>query len=175
MTRLLALFAGNPLIFIGAVLAVFAFGVATGGSAAWYAQGLRLTHAEQEFTGYKQEQTRINQEAKDNADHERAQASKKYDAARAELAGAVESGEIYRRCVAAGKCGARTVRVPVSPTCAGGFRLPTAVRSDEAGTDAVPTVASPAEEIPVINDCAVTTLMINQLQEAIEAQAGYVK
>jgi len=170
MTRLLALFAGNPLIFVGAVLAVFLFGATTGGTAAWKFQGVRITAAKQELVAYQQEQVRIFQEAQHAADIERKQASEQYAQASQDLARAVSDGDVYRRCVAAGKCG---VRVLKQSTCAAGISLPAAERADEASTDTVFTGPEAAAEDPVVNDCAVTTLMLNSLQADIESQPGY--
>lgn len=160
----------NPLWL--AKLIPVAIGAAIGFVLAWGIQSLRLTSAEQEFTAFKQEQVRIYQEAQHDADTKREQASKKYDAARAELASAVGSGEVFRRCVAAGKCG---VRVLKQSTCAAGNGIQAAPSLDATGPNAVFAPAGTAAEDPVIGDCAITTLMNNQLQEAIEAQKGYEK
>ena len=164
----------NPLWI--AKLIPAAIGLAIGFVLAWGIQSLRLTHAEQEFTAFRQEQTRIYQEAQTNADIQRKQASEKYASARAELDAAVESGEVMRRCIAAGKCGVRTVRVcngPPSNTANLSLQARTGV--DATGANAIPAGTGATAEDPVVADCAITTLMINQLQAEIEAQKGYAQ
>ena len=59
------------------------------------------------------------------------------------------------------------------PTCTTGIRLPAADSAHDPGTDAISLIARAAEEDPVVNDCAITTLMLNQLQTDIENQPGY--
>ena len=149
-------------------VAIVAFSTGFGG--AWKVQGLRITSVEQAFTEFKQEQVRIYQEAQDAADKQRVKAAEAFAAKSADLAKAIEDGDVYRRCVDAGKCG---VRVLKQPTCATGIRLPAADSAHDPGTDAISLIARAAEEDPVVNDCAITTLMLNQLQTDIENQPGY--
>ena len=149
-------------------VAFVAFSAGFGG--AWKVQGLRITSVEQAFTEFKQEQVRIYQEAQDAADKQRVKATEAFAAKSEDLAKAIEAGDVYRRCVDAGKCG---VRVLKQPTCATGIRLPATDSAHDPGTDAISLVARAAEEYPVVNDCAVTTLMLNQLQTDIENQPGY--
>ena len=151
-------------------VAFVAFSAGFGG--AWKVQGLRITSVEQAFTEFKQEQVRIYQEAQDAADEQRVKAAEAFAAKSEDLAKAIEAGDVYRRCVAAGKCG---VRVLEQPTCATGVRLPATDSAHDPGTDAISLVARAAEADPVINDCAVTTLMLNQLQTDIENQPGYAQ
>ena len=54
MTWLLKMAASNPLVFWLIIAAIFAFGAASGGSAAWKIQGLRVTAAEQKTTSVQQ-------------------------------------------------------------------------------------------------------------------------
>lgn len=54
MTWLLKMAASNPLVFWLIVAAIFAFGAASGGGAAWKIQGLRVTAAEQKTTSVQQ-------------------------------------------------------------------------------------------------------------------------
>ena len=154
-TLLLTLFK-NSIPYLVAGIAGFglAFGI----------QELRLTHAEQEFTQYKQTQTQLIQEAKDAANKQRDVADAAYDTASKKLETALADGDAYRRCVAAGKCG----RVRPAPACTG-VTLPTTSTADVSGANAVPAPTGDA----AINDCAVTTLMLNHLQADIEAQPGY--
>ena len=149
-------------------IAAFAMGASLAGGAAWKVQGLRITSAQQEFTDYQQAQTKLIQEAKDAADQQREQARENFTAAVKVLGADIEAGAAYRRCVAAGKCG----RVPVQPTCAD-LRLPSAGRTDAAGTDPVPAARDAAPQ--VVSDCAKATLLSNQLQNDIENQPGYKK
>ena len=112
------------------------------------------------------------QEAKDAADLERSKASQAYERASKDLAASIENHSVYVRCVAAGKCG---VRVQQQPTCATGIKLPAASRVDETRTDTVPLAPGAAAEDPVVNDCAITTLMLNSLQADIENQPRYAQ
>lgn len=170
LSKLIGMVTGNPYVLLGVVLGAFVLGGATGGSAAWWIQGLRITAAEQEHTAYVQEQKRIFQEALDVSDQKREQASAAYERTSNDLQKAISDGDVYRRCVAAGKCGVRVLK----PTaCAPSIRLPTPAGTDETRSDAIPSSAGAAEEDPVVNDCAITTLMLNQLQADIEQQAGY--
>lgn len=175
MTRLIGMITGNPLVLLWLVLGSIAFGVATGGSAAWYVQGLRVTSAKQDLVTYQQKQTQILQEAKDVADKDRIESSKNYAAARAELERAYDAGEVYRRCVAAGRCGVRTVRVCGQSADSAGISLPPGTGVDGAGTDAVPATARASDEVidPLIKDCMKTTLELNHLQMDIKKQPGY--
>ena len=66
MNWLLKMITGNPLVLLWLALAVFGFGVASGGGAAWFVQGLRLTHAEQEFTKFRQDTKEAGLAAKAN-------------------------------------------------------------------------------------------------------------
>lgn len=93
-----------------------------------------------------------------------------------DLEGQIAKGEAFRRCVAAGKCGSVRRESAVCPA-SGVSPRPDA---DAAGTDAIPAgresaegAQEIAEEPAVVRDCAKTTLMLNSLQDAIEAQDGY--
>lgn len=156
----------NPLLLKAApyaLAAALAFGLA------WWIQGLRITAAEQEFTSYKQKQAQIIQEAKDEADKQRLAEGKKYDDMAKGLADEIAKGEVFKRCVAAGKCG-RVSNVPFGS----GIRIPAARSAHDLSADAIPLAGESAEEgAQVVNDCAVTTLMLNQLQTGVEAQPGY--
>ena len=81
-----------------------AISAAAGFAIAWWIQGLRVTGAEQEFVDYKQDQVRIVQEQKDAADKQRDEAAKRFSAERADLAKEVEAGDVWKRCVMAGRC-----------------------------------------------------------------------
>lgn len=149
-------------------LVAFSIGASLAGSSAWTVQGYRLTAARQEFTNYQQEQTRVFQEAQHHADLQRNEANQAYERASQQLKNSVLAGDVYRRCVAAGKCG---MRQPA--TCAGGIRLPPAGVADATRTDPVPATGDPAAAEPVVGECAETTLRLNQLQADIERQPGY--
>lgn len=148
-------------------IAAFMLGASMAGGAAWQVQGLRITAAEQEFTDYKQEQTRLIQEAKDAADKQRTDAAEEYARLRHDLGIAIQTGDSYRRCVAAGKCG----RLSNLPACSGsGLSAPRNL--DGAGGIAIP-LAGEAEAPGLVTDCAYTTLQLNQLQQDIENQPGF--
>lgn len=143
---------------------------AVGFGLAWQIQGLRVESVEIEFDRYKIDQADAFIKAAEAADRQRKDSAHAYREKQAELDKQIAAGDAYRRCVAAGKCGALTIRVPVGATCASPG-LPPGAGADAAGTDAVPAGDVAAPE--VIGDCAVTTLRLNELQGAIEGQAGY--
>lgn len=152
--------------------APYAVAAGVGFSVAWWLQGLRLDAAENatqkvqnDFDWYKTEQQRLKNDADRLAEKRRKEAEDEWNKRYAQLQA---DGEAFRRCVAAGKCGGLRQPVPACPA-GSGIRVPPAVRPDEAGTNAVPLAGEPATP-PVINDCAVTTLMLNQLQSDIEKQ-----
>lgn len=169
MTKLVSLITGNPLVLLWIVLGSVAFGAASGGSAAWWIQGVRIDAAHNELTAYQQEQTRLAQEAKDAADAKRGKDGAIYAAMAKELSDEIAKGEVFRRCVAAGKCG-RVRDVPAGT----GLRLPPVAGVDEDRGSAVPAAGEPAAEvIPLVADCAKVQLRLNVLQAEIESQPGY--
>ena len=158
----------NPLLLR---LVPYALSALAGFAIAWGIQGLRLTNAEQEFTAFKQDQVTLEQKRKDDADKQRVEAATQYAIARQELADAVAAGDVYRRCVEAGRCG-----VPRNPpslcessTSRSGGGLSAPNKPDGSSANAV----SLAGDATAINDCAVTTLQLNHLQQDIEEQPGY--
>ena len=160
----------NPLLLR---LIPFAVSALAGFAIAWWIQSFRVKDAEQEFTAYKQEQVTLEQKRKDDADKQRVEAATQYAIARQELADAVAAGDVYRRCVEAGRCG-----VPRNPpslcessTSRSGGGLSAPNKPDGSSANAV----SLAGDATAINDCAVTTLQLNHLQADIEAQPGYIK
>ncbi len=160
----------NPLFLR---LIPYAISALAGFAIAWGIQGLRVTGAEQEFVDYKQDQVRIVQEQKDAADKQRDEAAKRFSAERADLAKEVEAGDVWKRCVMAGRCS-----VPRNPsgvrdtTRREGAGLSSTGRVDDRSTNELP--ASPGDAT-LANECAVTTLQLNHLQADIEAQPGYIK
>ena len=158
----------NPLLLRIIPLAVSA---AAGFAIAWGIQGLRLTSAEQEFVDYKQEQVRLAQKRKDDADKQRNEAATRYADASAELGKQIDEGEVIKRCIASGRCS--VARNPsglcesTSRRAGAGLSAPNSTHGSSA--NAVPPTGSDA----AINDCAVTTLQLNSLQTDIEAQPGY--
>lgn len=137
-----------------------------GFSAAWQIQGVRIDAAKNELADYKTEQQRLKNEADLAAEKRRKETANEYQAKIDQLDA---DHETYRRCVAAGRCGARVVRVPVMPDSAG-LRIPAPGGSAEARPDAVPAAGEVAAEDGVLKDCARTTLQLNQLQADIEKQ-----
>ena len=102
--------------------------------------------------------------AQEQATKDREQSAKDYAAKSKELQDEITSHETYRRCIAAGRCGVRVVAAScpaVSPSAG----------VDAPRPDAIPVADEPAEKLA--NECAVTTLMLNSLQKAIERQPGY--
>ena len=160
MTWLLSKITGNPYILIALLAGAFLLG----GSAAWKIQGVRITAAEQEHTQYVQDQTTLRQEAIAEADRKREAHTKEYAHLERSLNDEIISGAVYKRCVAAGRCGVRVVSS--CPAAA----LPATSGVNETRADAVPLAG---ESAALANECAETTLMLNSLQQGIEGQAGY--
>ena len=156
----------------------YAIAAAVGFGLAWGIQGLRLTSAEQEFVAYKQEQVRIIQEQKDAADKQREEAAKRFSTARAELAAQVEAGDVWKRCVLAGRCA-----VPRNPSglCQSsanrqGSGISSSRRTDGTGGTAVPATGQPSDQglcEGLANDAAKVQLKLNQLQMDIKNQPDY--
>ena len=160
----------NPLFLR---LIPYAISAAIGFAIAWGIQGLRVTGAEQEFVDYKQDQVRIVQEQKDAADKQRDEAAKRFSAERADLAKEVEAGDVWKRCVMAGRCS-----VPRNPsglrdtTRREGRGLSSPGRLNATSTNELSATGESAAP-GVVFDCAYTTLQLNHLQADIEAQPGY--
>lgn len=146
-----------PHIIVGVICGAIGF------SGAWEIQGLRITAAEQAFTQYKQEQVAAAQAAQAKADQQREETAREFRKLKDQLSAA----DAFRRCVAAGRCG-----MLHQPARAPGLKVPTPGGIDGPRADPIPAPAGTAEEVapPVVTDCAVTTLMLNQLQADIERQ-----
>lgn len=141
-----------------------------GGVSAWQIQGVRIDNARNEFHAYKLDQEQLRLTAERDAAAQREKAAALYNTQAKELAHEIESGAVYRRCVAAGKCG----RVPNVSACATGIRLPSVSGEHADGGGSVPVAGEPAEEmIPVVGDCARVQLRLNRIQAEVEGQPGY--
>lgn len=134
--------------------------------AAWQLQGIRLDAAKNELAEYKTEQQRLKNEAEIAAEKRRKETANEYQI---KLDALEADHDTYKRCVAAGKCGARVIRLPNLPNGAG-VRVPAPGGSAEARPDAVPAAGEVAAEDGILKDCARTTLQLNQLQDDIEKQ-----
>ena len=145
-----------------AICFVLGFGVA------WQIQGLRVTAAEQDLIDYQQDQEAARITAEKQAEKRRKETADEYQSKLDVLA---QDHDTYRRCVAAGKCGARVVRVRDVPNGSGGG-ISAPGRPDAAGADAVPVAGEVAAEDGILKDCARTTLQLNQLQEDVMKQWG---
>ena len=145
----------------------YALAASIGFGLAWGIQGLRLTSAEQEFIAYKQEQTRILQEHNTYEAKRQKESALAYEAARQELADSIAAGDVLKRCIAAGRCGASPVTRVRQPAGSAGNGISPPSRIDEASADAISSAGKLAAE------CAVTTLQLNQLQDDIAKQEGY--
>lgn len=144
--------------------APLAISALVGASVAWWAQGVRLDSCKNEFSEYKIAQDRARIEAHNEAEKRKRFAATEYSNAVKKLE---SDHEMYKRCVAAGKCGA--VRLLNLPDSAGSIQPASGV--NVSGSDSIPIADRVAEEIsPVIQDCAKTTLMLNQLQADIDRQ-----
>lgn len=147
----------------------YAICVALGFGMAWKIQGVRVESLKidvateaQKLTDYKLAQETAKIAAEKAAEKRRKETADEYQTKLDRLA---QDHDIYRRCVAAGKCG----RVPSLPNGSNGGISPT-VRLDAERADTVPPAGSVAEEAEVLRDCARTTLQLNQLQADIEKQ-----
>ena len=173
MTWLISKIVGNPMVLLALLAAAFVVGVSSGASTAWWIQSLRLTAAEQDHTRYVQSLKQQEQEFRDEADQKRESASLTINQLKGQLDAEIKSGAVYRRCVAAGRCGVRHQPVACSPS----IRLPSIGGNDDPIANPVPATGEHAAEVidPVVNDCAVTTLRLNRLQAEVEGQEGYRK
>ena len=173
MTWLISKIVGNPLVLLALLAAAFVVGASSGASTAWWIQGMRLTEAEQDHARYVQSLKQQEHDFRDKADQKRESASITISQLKGQLDAEIKSGEVYRRCVAAGRCGVRHQPVACSPS----IRLPTIGGNDDPSAYPVPATgehAAESSEAPeVVNDCAVTTLRLNRLQSEIEGQEGY--
>jgi hypothetical protein len=145
---------------------------AVGFSIAWGLQGLRLDSAKadvakeaQKLDDYKNHIRALAMQAEEEAEQRRKETANDYAK---KLAAINKDHEAYKRCVAAGKCGARVIRMP--NLSAGSEGVPPPGRTDGAGANTVPVAGTVAETDEVITDCARTTLQLNQLQIDIEKQ-----
>lgn len=145
----------------------FVIGITIGSLLSWQICSLRVDKVKNEFAVYKQKQTQAYNDAvslaNKNLEETRNEFSEKESLLRAEI----QNNSIVSRAVAAG-------RLFVKPTCPNSSSVQTTPRIDEARPDAISPSGKPAEEreenFQVVNDCAITTLMLNQLQDDIEKQ-----
>lgn len=162
----------NPLyakLAAGAVV----FGV--GFSVAWKWQDVKLGELQNEFDGYKVEQQRIlNDNNRDAAKRQQETADAWAVAVGVVRAENEREFAAYRRCVAAGRCGAivrnecvRSDQPQARPDSGDAGAVPSTPGPDETGSDSVPVAARLAAE------CSETTLQLNLLQADIEKQKGY--
>lgn len=178
MNWLIAKIVGNPTVLILLLLSAFVFGVSSGGSVAWWIQGMRITESKQAHTKYVQDLMQQAHQYREQADRLRERAATEYAQLQEKLNEEIDTHAVFRRCVAAGKCG---VRKPVACPQAG--RIPPVGGNNDSRADAVPVAGVDAAQVvassdeqgdPVINECAITTLRLNRLQAEIAAQPGYL-
>lgn len=160
MNWIISKIVGSPYVLIALLIAAFF----AGGSASWWVQGLRITAVKQEHTEFVQSLKDQEQVAREEADKQREEASKEYAKLKGKLDDEIKSGIVFKRCVAAGKCGVCSTSIGQA------IRLPTASGIDATSAD---SILAGLTGSTVAEDCAVTTLMINQLQSDIENQKGY--
>lgn len=142
-------------------IAPYLIAAGVGFSGAWYVQGVRLDAAHNEFAAYKTEQQRLINEATAKADKQREESADEY---RKNVAKLKADGEVFRRCVAAGKCGGLS-GVPGGS----GIKLSASGGIDATGTDTIPAAGGSTPQVLI--DCAATTLQLNSLQSDIEKQS----
>lgn len=160
-------------LYLIRLVAPYAIIFVVGFGAAWKLQGVRVDALKldvkeeaQKLIDYKTDQHRLKMAAEAEAEQRRKETAHDYQKKIDRLA---QDHDIYRRCVAAGKCGA--VRVPILPGSSSCGVSP-AGRLDADRPDTVPAAGEPAAEAEVLRDCARTTLQLNQLQSDIEKQGS---
>lgn len=164
----------NPLLLSALkYIAPYAAAIAAGGAIAWYVQGYRIEAANNrteairiDFERYVTAAQRAQYEASQLADQQRKVSGETYARLQADLERAISRNDVYSRCISAGKCNGLRIAADLCQTGA----VQTAPRLDATGSDSIPPAGFDA---PVVNDCAKTTLQLNQLQSDIEKQAGY--
>lgn len=146
----------------------YAICAAVGFSTAWMVQGLRIdslkgdvAKEKQKLTDYRNKQREAEILAAQEAEKRRKETIDEY-AKKLDILG--KDHDAYKRCVAAGKCGARIVRVrDVLPSSGeSGIRAPSGV--DAAGEGSISSARSITAEDGLIRDCAEVQLQLNQLQ-----------
>ena len=154
-------------------IAPYAAAFSVGMSVSWYIQGLRVDAAnnrtedvKREFRAYVLDAENAALNAKRNADIQREKASADYERLRGELGKSIKDAAVLHRCIAAGKCNGLRV---ADRLCKGGT-VQAATGIDGSGSNTIPAAGNaPA----VVDDCAITTLQLNQLQRDIASQDGY--
>ena len=133
----------------------------------------RLDNVKLKFSDYKVAQQEEVQRQITVANKQREESSREYQEIKKQLEVSIKDGEVFKRCVAAGKCGVRYVTAPSRTVKS----LSPASRVDAASADSVPVAGEPASEVAdvgdVVTDCARTTLQLNMLQADVEKQEGY--
>lgn len=154
-------------------LAPYAGAMALGFSAAWYVQGIRIdasnnqtAEVKLEFSNYIAEakQAQLNEQM--IAAQQQKESGERYEILRLDLERSNASNDTYRRCISAGKCNGMRVSTNLCQT----GTVQAATGTDATGSDTIPAAGIDAA---VVNDCAKTTLQINQLQSDIKRQRGY--
>lgn len=131
-----------------------------------------MKNEHQSYVNQQEELVRLANKAafklKEQADHD-------YQVADQKLQQEIERGDTFRRCVAAGKCGALVIRVPTNPGQTG--TVTSSCSNDGTGPNSIPvgsnTTETQIQTPPIVEECAVTTLRLNQLQSFIESQTDY--
>ena len=136
-------------------------------------QSRQLTEVQKEFEDYKQEQQQANEDYTHDLERLRTTNEALAKAATAQLATDMDAGEVFRRCVAAGKCRS----VPVKPDHCPAAAVQTVQGSHEARGTTVPVTTEPAASgldcSSLVNDAAQVQLRLNLLQAEIESQPNY--
>ena len=151
-------------------------------SIAWVVQGNRIDHAKLEtqqckadHQEYVNAQTSERLKREDELKRASDAARQSYVVVEKQLGEANERHTAYARCVAAGKCGALVIRVPTNPGQTG--TVTSSCSNDGTGPNSIPvgsnTTETQIQTPPIVEECAVTTLRLNQLQSFIESQTDY--
>lgn len=126
-----------------------------GFSTAWGVQSHRLESLELTFREYKITQNELTSTAKKQADNLRERTANDW----------AQNLTALRACYESGKCGLRNLPASRRPAS-----VPSPSGIDATGTNPIPAPGEPPAQ--VIEDCAVTTLQLNQLQGQIEQQGN---
>ena len=148
---------------------VFLTGFGVGAACFSWIGKLYTQKVEQEFTEYQQNQKEAFLRAKDEAQTQQEESNHAYRQKETELQAEMVKNAVLNRALSAGR-----LRLA---TCSSGDPVQPAQRINEARTDTVSASGSITTEsaTQVINDCAVTTLMLNNLQADIEKQLAKAK
>lgn len=150
-----------------ALIVGFVAGALAGSILFGFLGSIRVTAIKQEFTEYKQTQTTLYNKAVSDSLTRLEETRNDFLVKEAVLKEQIKSNAPVERARSVGK-------LYVKPSCSTGAPVQAPTGTNEASPNPVSTPGKPAEEreesYQVVNDCAITTLMLNELQMDIEKQ-----